>query len=197
MDDYIEKKAYETNKMRNYIWWKFYLVFVSCWDTSRRVLICSETTPKARKPAQASPAPRPNLLVKEEAIQSVDSAVVDRRAGLLLGFCCCTLAAGAGDGGSEEVALRFWDGGGVCGCGGWFGGWEGGGVCEDKEKLVLVIGWDTNGGDPKKVAIFLDMIWAYERAADICSNSTAFSCKWSLPYLYMPHFFSSLFSYRL
>lgn len=160
-------------------------MFVSCWDTSRRVLICSETTPKARKPAQASPAPRPNLLVKEEAIQSVESAEADRRADLL-GFCCCTLT---GDGGSAAVALSGWDGSGVCGCGFWFGGWEGGGVWEDEEKLVLVIGWDREGVDPKRVAMFLDMKWAYEWVVDICSDSTVYSCsKWSLPYLYMNQF---------
>jgi hypothetical protein len=30
----------------------------------------------------------------------------------------------------------------------------GGGVCDDEEKLVFVNGWERNGGDPKKVAIF-------------------------------------------
>ena len=33
-------------------------------------------TPNAKKPTHARPAPSPNLLVKEEAIQSVLSAVV-------------------------------------------------------------------------------------------------------------------------
>lgn len=55
----------------------------------------------ARKPAHARPAPRPNLLVKLDAIQSVDSATAG-----LLRFCSCNFAVSA-DGG-------FWDW--DCGC---------------------------------------------------------------------------------
>ncbi len=51
-----------------------YLVPCSSRKTSVRVLICSETTPKASTPTHASPAPKPNLRVREEAIQSVESA---------------------------------------------------------------------------------------------------------------------------
>uniref|UniRef100_A0A9I9EMG2 Uncharacterized protein n=1 Tax=Cucumis melo TaxID=3656 RepID=A0A9I9EMG2_CUCME len=48
-----------------------------------RVLICSETTPTARKAAHARPAPSPNRLVKVEAIQSVESTLV-------VDLCCST-----------------------------------------------------------------------------------------------------------
>lgn len=57
----------------------------------------------ARKPAHARPAPRPNLLVKLDAIQSVDSATAG-----LLRFCSCNFAVSA-DGG-------FWDWDWDCGC---------------------------------------------------------------------------------
>lgn len=63
-------------------------------ETSNRVLICSETTPTARKATHARPAPMPNRLVKAEAIQSVDSAVV-----LTPGFCSAALVAADGGGG--------------------------------------------------------------------------------------------------
>lgn len=127
-----------------------HLVLASCWETSRRVFICSEITPTARKPAHARPAPSPNLLVKLEAIQSVLSTVAG-----LARFCCCTLAAGAGC--SDEAVLSCGDGVGDCGCDGWFdedGGGGGGGACCDEENWwVVVIGCERNVGDPKKVAI--------------------------------------------
>lgn len=77
---------------------KSYLVPDSSRETSNRVLICSETTPTARKATHARPAPMPNRLVKAEAIQSVDSAVV-----LTAGFGSAALAAadGAGGGGGD------------------------------------------------------------------------------------------------
>lgn len=66
-----------------------------------RVLICSETTPTARKAAHARPAPSPNRLVNVEAIQSVLST-----GGLLL-------AAVTGLGCSDELVLiTCGDGGG-------------------------------------------------------------------------------------
>lgn len=86
-------------------------------------MICSETTPTARKAAHARPAPSPNRLVKVEAIQSVDSTLV-------VGLCCSTFV-GAGASGSDEEVVRDGDGGGVCG--GCEGGVEGGGVCEAEE----------------------------------------------------------------
>lgn len=100
-------------------------------------------TPKARKPAHARPAPRPNRLVKDEAIQSVVSTVVVG----LGGFCCCTFidAGGGGVCCSEEVVL--------CGSGGGFG------VCDDEEKWgILLSGWDRNGGELKKVDIIKVLI---------------------------------------
>ena len=85
-------------------------------------MICSETTPTARKAAHARPAPSPNRLVKVEAIQSVESTLV-------VDLCCSTFD-GAGLSCSDEEALRDGDGdGGVCG--GWEGGVEGEGVCEE------------------------------------------------------------------
>ena len=99
------------------------LVFASCWETSRRVLICSETTPTARKAAHASPAPRPNLLVKEEAIQSVESAVVIGVAGLM-GFCCWPLTDAVGGSSEDDIPKG---GVGGCGCDGGVGGGNGGG----------------------------------------------------------------------
>ena len=74
------------------------LVSASCWETSMRVLICSEITPTARKAAHARPAPSPKRLVKEEAIQSVVSTV-ER----FLGFCCSTLTETGGCCSDEEV----------------------------------------------------------------------------------------------
>lgn len=69
-----------------------------------RVLICSETTPKARKAAQASPAASPNLLVNVEAIQSVLSGgLVAAGFTGLGGFCC-----------SDELVLSTWGGDGGC-----------------------------------------------------------------------------------
>lgn len=111
------------------------LVLASCWETSRRVLICSEMTPNARKPTQARPAPSPNRLVKVEAIQSVDSTLVVELAGLEA-FCCCITLADTGVGCSDEVALSCCPGCGVCGCEGGFcdGGGGGGGVCDDEDK---------------------------------------------------------------
>lgn len=50
------------------------LVLASCCATSKRVLSCSETTPKARNPTHASPAPMPNRRVSDVATQSVESA---------------------------------------------------------------------------------------------------------------------------
>lgn len=106
-----------------------YLVLASCCETSKRVLICSETTPTARKPTHARPAPMPNRLVRVEAIQSVDSALVLG----LLGLCSATLlvATDGGDGGSAEFALSW---AGFCGCGG-RPALEGCGVggCEDEK----------------------------------------------------------------
>lgn len=99
------------------------LVFASCWETSSRVLICSETTPTARKAAQARPAPRPKRLVNVEAIQSVLSTLVDF-------FCSCTLAEKTGVGCSDKLVLSCGDGGG-CGCEGGVDG--GGGVCDEEE----------------------------------------------------------------
>lgn len=84
-------------------------------------MICSETTPTARKAAHARPAPSPNRLVKVEAIQSVESKLV-------VGLCCSTFD-GAGFSCSDEELLRDGDGEGVCG--GWEGGVEGEGVCEE------------------------------------------------------------------
>lgn len=101
-----------------------YLVFASCRETSSRVLICSETTPTERKAAHARPAPRPNLLVKEEAIQSVESAVVIGVAGLI-GFCCWVFTDAVA-GGSKDVTLK--GGVGDCGCDGGVGGGGGSGV---------------------------------------------------------------------
>lgn len=69
----------------------------------------------ARKPAHASPAPSPNLLVKEEAIQSVDSAVFE--VADLLGFCCCT-----GKGVLADCVLSGEGGDGDGGCEGRVGG---------------------------------------------------------------------------
>ena len=60
-----------------------------------------------RKAAQARPAPSPNLLVKEEAIQSVESAVEVVTG--LAGFSCCTFTE-TGDSGSVEVVLSCGDG---------------------------------------------------------------------------------------
>lgn len=129
------------------------LVFASCWETSRRVLICSEITPTARKAAHARPAPRPNRLVNVEAIQSVVSTLVVEVAAGLVGFCCCTLAETGGC--SDEFVLSCRDGAGDSGCEGCGVGEVGGGVCDDEEKwLVLVSGWERNGVDPKKAAIF-------------------------------------------
>lgn len=88
-------------------------------------MICSETTPSARKAAHARPAPRPNLLVKVEAIQSVESAVVTGVVAGLVGFCCWPLTDAAA-GGSEDVILK--GGVGDCGCEGGVGGGGGGGV---------------------------------------------------------------------
>jgi hypothetical protein len=116
-----------------------------------RVLICSETTPTARKAAHARPAPRPNRLVNVEAIQSVVSPLVAELPAGLAGFCCCTLTEAGSCGCSDELLLSCGDG---FGCEGGIGGVGGGGVCDDEEKLVLVNGWERNGGDPKKVAIF-------------------------------------------
>ena len=110
-----------------------YLVLASCSETSRRVLICSEITPIARKAAHARPAPSPNRLVKEEAIQSVVSTVV---AGFG-GFCCCTFTE-ARNCCSDEVVLSCGDGVGVSGCEGSFGG-GGGGVCDDGEKWEVLV----------------------------------------------------------
>lgn len=86
-------------------------------------MICSETTPTARKAAHARPAPRPNLLLKVEDIQSVVSAVVAVAAGLV-GFCGCPLTD-AMAGCSDDVTLsgRVGD----CGCQGGVGGGGGGG----------------------------------------------------------------------
>lgn len=84
-----------------------YLVSASCWEASRRVLICSETTPTARKPAQARPAPRPNLLLREEAIQSVDSAAAR-------GLCLGSGAEGEGGGATAGAARDGSCGGGGC-----------------------------------------------------------------------------------
>lgn len=112
------------------------LVFASCWDTSRRVLICSEMTPNARKPTHARPAPSPNLLVKEVAIQSVDSTLVDEVTGLM-GFCCLA-----------SLDTGGWD------CGEGIGGGVGGGVPVDEEMWwVLGRGREKIGGEPKKVAM--------------------------------------------
>ncbi len=69
-----------------------------------RVLICSEITPAARKPAHARPAPSPKRLVKEEAIQSVVSTV-ER----LVGFCRSALR-GTGACCSDEVVASGGDG---------------------------------------------------------------------------------------
>lgn len=65
-------------------------------------MICSETTPTARKAAHARPAPSPNRLVKVEAIQSVESKLV-------VGLCCSTFD-GAGFSCSDEELLRDGDG---------------------------------------------------------------------------------------
>lgn len=89
-------------------------MFSCCCETSKRVLICSETTPTARKPAHARPAPMPNLLVKVEAIQSVDSAVLVLVAAAGLGD---STAAGGGCGAAGAAVCGFEDdelGVGVC-----------------------------------------------------------------------------------
>lgn len=62
-------------------------------------MICSERTPTARKPAHARPAPSPNLLVNDEAIQSVESAFVETP-----DFCFLS-GNETGDIGSDDVAL--------------------------------------------------------------------------------------------
>lgn len=125
-----------------------YLVLASCWETSRRVLTCSETTPTARKVAQARPAPSPNRLVKVEAIQSVESAFV------FGGFCCSTFTETDFCCSDDEVVLSCWSGVGEFGCEGIFGGGGGGGGVWDEAKLFgLVREWERNGEEPEKAAI--------------------------------------------
>jgi hypothetical protein len=65
------------------------LVLACCCATSKRVLSCSDTTPTARNPAHASPAPMPNRRVSDDATQSVESAP-PTRFGLACGCCACT-----------------------------------------------------------------------------------------------------------
>lgn len=136
----LDNNSQEALKLLVYM----YLVLACCWETSKRVLICSETTPNARKPTQASPAPSPNLLVNEVAIQSVESTLVLlaledelEASTAFIGFCCSAFTgSGTGD------------------C--WGGGGGGGGACDDEEMWwVLVSGREKMGGEPKKVAIFL------------------------------------------
>lgn len=128
-----------------------YLVLDCCWKTSRRVLICSETTPAARKPAQARPAPRPKRRVRVEAIQSVESGVEVAAAGLGLGLGGGVLVTWArlrvGVVGGLDVIVgggcMDWvcDGGGVGGVGG---------EEEEAERWSLESGWE---GEPKMAAM--------------------------------------------
>lgn len=118
--------------------------------TSRRVLICSETTPAARKPAQARPAPRPKRRVRVEAIQSVESGVEVVAGGLGLGL----------GGGVTWALLRVGVVGGLGvivggGCMDWVcdgGGVGVGGVGEEEEEEAerwsLVSGWERREGEP-------------------------------------------------
>lgn len=109
-----------------------YRELACCCEISKRVLICSETTPTARNATHERPAPMPKRLVKVEAIQSVESA-----AGL---FCL------------EASEVR---------CMG-DGGFGGDGDCEfedddDDEWFPLVAaaaGNERNGCEVKKEAIF-------------------------------------------
>jgi hypothetical protein len=117
------------------------LVLACCCATSKRVLSCSDTTPTARKPAHASPAPIPNRRVSDEATQSVESAP-PARFGLAVACCgcactdCCCVCA--------------------CGCsldGGWFWALGGRGVCA-QEMWGLAMGRARSAGElPRNVAI--------------------------------------------
>ena len=110
-------------------------------------------TPNARKPTHARPAPIPNLLVKEVAIQSVDPTLVDEVTGLM-GFCCLASVDTCTDSSFKFVVLSC--------CGDEVGGWDcgegvGGGVCDDEEMwwvLIIVGGREKIGGEPKKAAMF-------------------------------------------
>lgn len=100
------------------------LVLACCWATSKRVLSCSDTTPKARKPTHASPAPIPNRRVSDDATQSVESAEppAARFAGrglagaascacACIGCCCCGGGCSEGGwalGGREDGAQETW-----------------------------------------------------------------------------------------
>jgi hypothetical protein len=64
------------------------LVLACCCVTSKRVLSCFDTTPTARKPAHANPAPIPDRCVNDEAIQSVESATA-ACFGLAAAAACC------------------------------------------------------------------------------------------------------------
>lgn len=134
---------------------KMNLVLASCWETSRRVLICSETTPTARKATQARPAPSPNLLVNDVATQSVESTLLDDDDDVtgLIGLCFSALRELPTDSPSEVSMLsceaNFW---------GWDSGEEedGGGGDGDEEEMwwVLVVGRENMGGETKKEAMF-------------------------------------------
>lgn len=134
------------------------LVLASCWETSKRVLICSETTPKAKNAAHARPAPRPNRRVRDVATQSVDSTLV---AGLMGLWLCALRGTGSGCCSDEGATLD-------CGCEGGVGCFDGGGGgvgadCGEDEKCgVRVMGWGRHGQEPKKVAIFL-LGWSFWR----------------------------------
>lgn len=136
-----------------------FLVLDSCCETSRRVFICSETTPNARKPTHARPAPRPNRLVKEVAIQSVESTLVDETTGLI-GICCCALAETCTDWSSFKFVVDCGDDGPEgCGC-------CGGGVADEEVMWWLVLVWGSKKIDeePKIVAMFriimiISLIW--------------------------------------
>lgn len=120
------------------------LVLASCCATSKRVLSCSETTPKARNPTHASPAPMPNRRVSDVATQSVESAPDAAAAGARLGLACgwacmgcCCVGVGVG---------------GCCSGGGWALG--GRGDCAQERCGLAATGRARKAGElPRKVAM--------------------------------------------
>jgi hypothetical protein len=79
------------------------LVLACCCATSKRVLSCSDTTPKSRNPTHASPAPMPNRRVSDDATQSVEYADSDA-ARASRGRGSCDLPPP----GRKHVAARGW-----------------------------------------------------------------------------------------
>jgi hypothetical protein len=119
------------------------LVLACCCATSKRVLSCSDTTPTARKPAHASPAPIPDRRVNDEAIQSVESATP----------ACFGLAAAAACCGCACTECRCFCGSGCSLDGGWFWAIAGRGVCA-QEMCGLAMGRARSAGElPRNVAI--------------------------------------------